>query len=578
MSKNHFIGGIRPVVQRELREGARRPFNYWLRVGAGAAGLLLVVYVTQIQARNVAENMMGLFLFPRLHFLLMGLICLVVPCMTADCIAREKREGTLGLLFLTPLTAGGIVAGKGMAHGLRALTLWISMAPVLAIPFVMGGVGWAEASAAFALEFSTLVICLAAGLLASTLVKGWGAALLLALFLGGCLVAVFCWLACWVFLAQIPSNVNNWEEMKSLGGINILLSGLPLGTGDGPVLNLAPSLLVNYSWIIDRDLSSMGPKFLATANHHWHLTLWASPVAALLLFALVLHFAAWTIERSWRDKIPSARQQSLIRTYCTPLFHRWFARRTRRALDRNPIAWLQQYSWKARTAKLVLCLAFVLAATVFVRGNTHDYDKFGSTTAHWLVLIIAAGMTFAGINSFAEEKRSGALELILVTPLSVNQIIFGRVLGVWKQFLPAAVMLAFFDTARLWITGDLKFSWLLDSGGWNFLLDHLPERLLVVCGFITLPVIALYFTLRVRNSIVAAVLAWAALLVPFLSVLPLVGFILPYQLENYFDMDTYSRGIPFLRMSLEWVFVNLTLAVAAFFLLRRGLTRRLFPF
>jgi ABC-type Na+ efflux pump permease subunit len=170
MLKRQSIGGVWPVVQRELREGARRPFNYWLRVLAGAAGVLLVVYVTQIQAPHVPESVMGLFLFPRLHFLLMGLICLMVPCMTADCIAREKREGTLGLLFLTPLTAGGIVAGKGLAQGLRALTLWVSAAPVLTIPFVMGGVGWAEASAALALEFSVLVICLAAGLLASTLV------------------------------------------------------------------------------------------------------------------------------------------------------------------------------------------------------------------------------------------------------------------------------------------------------------------------------------------------------------------------------------------------------------------------
>ena len=63
MFKSHFIGGIWPVVQRELREGARRPLNYWLRVGAGAAGVLLVVDVTQIQAAHVPENFMGLFLF-----------------------------------------------------------------------------------------------------------------------------------------------------------------------------------------------------------------------------------------------------------------------------------------------------------------------------------------------------------------------------------------------------------------------------------------------------------------------------------------------------------------------------------
>ena len=203
MFKNDFLGGIWPVVQRELREGARRPFNYWLRVGAASAGLLAVVYITA-ENRNETEKVMGQNLFAGLHVLLIGLICLVVPLMTADCIAREKREGTLGLLFLTPLTAGGIVAGKGLAQALRALTLWVSVAPVLAIPFVMGGIEWADASAFLALEFSVLMLCLAAGLLASTLVRGRGAAFVLALFLGALFAAVFCQLVCFLILGCIP--------------------------------------------------------------------------------------------------------------------------------------------------------------------------------------------------------------------------------------------------------------------------------------------------------------------------------------------------------------------------------------
>jgi ABC-type Na+ efflux pump permease subunit len=591
MSKKNFIGGIGPVAQRELREGARRPFNYWLRVGAGAAGLLLVVYVTQIQAREVKESEMGLFLFPRLHFLLMGLICLMVPCMTADCIARERREGTLGLLFLTPLTAGGIVAGKGLAQALRALTLWVSMSPVLTIPFVMGGVGWAEASAALALEFSALVICLAAGLLASTLLKGRGAALLLALFLGGILVALFCWLAVLLFLAQNPlaGPLANGLNINSRVGFNILLSGLPLDSSRD-ILVLAPVLPGidiypdEYLWFMS--MAVPAPTVVAAASHLWSLILWASPIPALLLFVLVLRFAAWSMARSWQDKIPSPRQESLVRTYCTPIFQRWFARRSGRMLDRNPIAWLQQYSWKARAGKWFLCLAFVVAATVLVCGNRYNYYDFGAITVLLLFLAVAAGMTFAGINSFAEEKRSGALELILVTPVSVNQIIFGRVLGVWRQFFPAALMLALFDAACLWVRGDLKLGLLSAPGFVEFPPDFFTERLLLVCGFITLPVFALYFTLRVRNSIVAAGLTWTALLLPFLLVMPLLGFVWHRQQVLRFDgfwrrqPESYFQfqRIPFDWLAVDWSLVNLAFAVAAFFLLRRALSRRLFSF
>ncbi|HTA31241.1 MAG TPA: hypothetical protein VK731_12195, partial [Candidatus Cybelea sp.] len=106
-----------PVVQRELREGARRRVNHRLRLlSAGVATLLLWAIAANLD-RPSAQ--LGSWLFGGLHSLLLGLIFLIVPGLTADCIARERREGTLGLLFLTPLSAGGIVAGKALAQGLR---------------------------------------------------------------------------------------------------------------------------------------------------------------------------------------------------------------------------------------------------------------------------------------------------------------------------------------------------------------------------------------------------------------------------------------------------------------------------
>jgi len=57
----------------------------------------------------------------------------------------RAREGTLGLLFLTPLRPQDVVIAKGFAHGLRAMTLWLAVIPTLIIPFLVGGVGWREA-------------------------------------------------------------------------------------------------------------------------------------------------------------------------------------------------------------------------------------------------------------------------------------------------------------------------------------------------------------------------------------------------------------------------------------------------
>jgi ABC-type Na+ efflux pump permease subunit len=118
-----------PVVQRELREGAWRPINHRLRFWSVAVGTLLLWILVSTSEKAAAQ--LGGWLFASLHTMLLGVIFVIVPGLTADCIAREKREETLGLLFLTPLSAGGIVAGKAMAQGLRACTLWLAALPLL---------------------------------------------------------------------------------------------------------------------------------------------------------------------------------------------------------------------------------------------------------------------------------------------------------------------------------------------------------------------------------------------------------------------------------------------------------------
>jgi ABC-type transport system involved in multi-copper enzyme maturation permease subunit len=178
MSKNRFLGGAWPVVQRELREGARRPINHRLRFWSAVVGTLLLWSI--VANSDKSSEQMGSWLFASLHTLLLGLIFLIVPALTADCIAREKREGTLGLLFLTPLSAGGIVAGKALAQGLRAFTLWLAVLPLLTIPFTTGGVTWFDAGSALSLQFCATVLCLAAGLLASSLARERNTAFLLA--------------------------------------------------------------------------------------------------------------------------------------------------------------------------------------------------------------------------------------------------------------------------------------------------------------------------------------------------------------------------------------------------------------
>src|SRR5262245_513428 len=99
-----------PIVSRELLEASRRRGTYWMRLAAAAAGLVIGGWVMLVM-RQEAPAEMSQVLFVSLS------IAAYVYCLfagvfrTADCLSEEKREGTLGLLFLTDLKGYDIVLG-----------------------------------------------------------------------------------------------------------------------------------------------------------------------------------------------------------------------------------------------------------------------------------------------------------------------------------------------------------------------------------------------------------------------------------------------------------------------------------
>src|SRR5688572_7292439 len=60
--------------------------------------------------------------------------------VTSDAISEEKREGTLGLLFLTDLRGYDVVSGKLLAAALGTVYGLLAAFPILGITLTMGGV------------------------------------------------------------------------------------------------------------------------------------------------------------------------------------------------------------------------------------------------------------------------------------------------------------------------------------------------------------------------------------------------------------------------------------------------------
>ncbi len=509
---------------RELREGARRPMNHRLRMLSAAVGM--VVLGGMAADANQTGARAGANLLAGLHTALLGLILLVVPASAAECISRERREGTLGLLFLTPLSAGGIVAGKAVVQGLRALTLWLTLVPLLTLPFLTGGTSWADALSALSLEFCATVLCLGAGLLASSLARerngafvlafGFGALFLLLFSQGTMLSLIFHW--------RGASGLQGWTNW-GVQATGTLFSGFISVRTAGSWSALAASS--KRLW------------------QDWLTFCWLGPILACLALWLIGLFAARRIERAWQDRASSPRRERFRRRLCTPLFRLSFRRAMQRQLDRNPIAWLQVYSWKARLSKWLLLLSFILIGWMALAL----FEKEFASALVVLLMVLGVFYVFAGVNGFLEDKRSGALEMVLITPLSAAELIFGRTYGLWKQFLPAGLVLAAFAL-------DLPH-------GFDRRSDF-STLSPIACGFFALPVFATYFALRVKNLVLAGALTSVAVFVPSGFAWGLSQFLFePDSLQVVFLVIPASYGM----------FALLTCA-----LLRHSLSRRIYAF
>lgn len=113
---------VRPSGARAGVEVAQtsKSANYWLR-GLGAGTMLAVLLLLWWERQGVVLNLGGV-LFRKMSLTLFAAIWVLAPLLTADCISHERREGTLGLLLLTPLNAHDVVIAKGLVHASQALT------------------------------------------------------------------------------------------------------------------------------------------------------------------------------------------------------------------------------------------------------------------------------------------------------------------------------------------------------------------------------------------------------------------------------------------------------------------------
>jgi ABC-type transport system involved in multi-copper enzyme maturation permease subunit len=386
-----------PIVQRELRAAARRKSTFRVRWWSALALMGVTLVLTGLAAVTRRGGGLGGPVFNLVTWYIFGLCLLAGPVLTADALSAEKRDGTLGLLFLTNLKGYDVVLGKFIARSLNAFYGLLALLPVIALPVLLGGVTGGELWR-----------------MALALVN----ALFFSLTLGLCVSA---------FRHEAARAIGD-----TLGLIVLLVAGLPA------VVSLAASAQ-SFAWVsASRWITPYYPFYNATGylafsrvTDFWG-SLLGSHLAGWALLALASVVLPWT----W--KVPAVSNRGIQ-------LRNWYRRGTKvgggaaaraKLLSRNPVLWLSSgemgIPWGAWVVVATWgCLVTVLSWT---DPGALQSTVMGQYLAMPFGLLLKVLFAFQVCRFFTEGRRTGALELLLCTPLTDREIVRGHLLALWRAF------------------------------------------------------------------------------------------------------------------------------------------------
>ena len=400
-----------PIVERELRVAARRRRTYWVRPVFGA-GAILIGFFVWLDGRYSPPSVFGESLFTAFA-ILSTLFCLTRGLFaTADCLSEEKREGTLGLLFLTDLRAHDVILGKLAATSFSGLCAMLATFPIMAIPLMLGGVTPGDFWRVMLLLLNTTLLSLAVGMAVSAL-----------------------------------SRSSYKAFVVTFALLFLLSAGLPILSGI--ILIVVPShrsvfaeglLLPCPFYAMGETLNSSNSR---TALHHFW---WSSAVIHGLTW-FFLGLACFVVPRAWQDR-PAAGRRGRWREVWRALAYGPPAQRAAfraRLLDHNPIHWLGA---RVRIKPALVWGAIGVIAGLWTLGwLLAGLDWLCEATYLPMAILLNSLLKFwvgleAGRN-LAEDRKSGALELVLSTTLGVKDILRGQWQALRGQFLgPLLTVLA----------------------------------------------------------------------------------------------------------------------------------------
>jgi ABC-type transport system involved in multi-copper enzyme maturation permease subunit len=392
-----------PIGERELWVAARRRSTW--RVRWWTAGLALVAALFLMQLTGPASTGPGSFLFRGLSLYLFALALAAGVFLTADSLSGERREGTLGLLFLTDLNGTDVVLGKFLACSLNALYGLLAVLPILGLSVLLGGVTGAEFWRMALALVNTLFVALAVGMGVSAFQR------------------------------------EAHRAMNTAGALLLLLAAvLPAFEALRAWLGWAP-------WL--RPFTGASPWFAwLFAYEGNYLTdrtrYWTSLAAANALAWLALIVAGWRVRRVGVEEPSADRLETVWQRLRSLLPGTAPRKRAHKPVPMsNPAVWLaERYMHGEMLNWALVALAATIVLGILAIWPDAPLVLVMLCVVYPTMMLMHIVVAADACRVFTNARNSGAIELLLTSPLSSREIVNGLWAALERTFLGPMFALA----------------------------------------------------------------------------------------------------------------------------------------
>jgi len=399
-----------PVVGRELKVASRQRSLYVGRT-VFATVSIVITGLFMFFMQTAAPSTMGMSLFYTLSSFTFFYCAMSGIWVTSDCISEEKREGTLGLLFLTDLKGYDVVFGKLAATSLKSVSGLLAVMPVLAIPLLLGSVSPSEFGRLILVLSNTMLLSLSVGIYASVI------------------------------------------STKAMRAAFTTLGLMVFFLGAAPILWVLTGLLTNENqpqWVVDKfffhsavyGMGMMSER--AYSVDSWPF--WKSLITNHFFIWGLLITSSIAVASRWQDRPASEAQLKRSKRIleADQGDHQTKAKLRGTLLDKNPVLWL--YS-RSRLKTLYPWIVFALGGLYWLWGSLEYGRNFYTEPANFIMtaylssILVKCWVGAEASQRLTDDRRSGALELLFSTPLKVKDVLHGHWMAILRQFLGPVIFI-----------------------------------------------------------------------------------------------------------------------------------------